>query len=132
MCLSNGSKGINLASTRTGSRSKWHGVPKKEPSACLKIRLDRLEKGIFVFLRSSLTSRKEFPSSKESHDRARRRKRWPNCWPKYRKQTNIYIHTGSVGGQAADSQERGSLRLAPIIIYIACAKTRWPISNADN
>ena len=25
----------------------------------------------------------------------------------------IYIHTGSVGGQAADSQERGSLRLAP-------------------
>ena len=27
----------------------------------------------------------------------------------------IYIHTGSVGGQAADSQERGSLRLAPII-----------------
>ena len=86
-CLSNGSKGINLASTRIGSRSNWHGVPKKETSTCLKIRLDRLEKGIHVFLR---TSRKEFPSFKGFHDRARRRKRWPNRWPKYVQQTNIY------------------------------------------
>ena len=111
---------INSASTRIGSRSKWHGVPEKETSACLKNRLDRLEKGIHVFLRTSLTSRKEFPSFKGSHDRARRRKHRPNCWPKFVIQTYIYIyiyiyfHTGSVGGQAADSQERGSLRLAPI------------------
>ena len=91
LCLENGSKGINCASTRIGSRSKWHGVPEKETSACLKNRLDRLEKGIHVFLRTSLTSRKELPSSRESHDRARRRKRWPNCWPKYVIQTYIYI-----------------------------------------
>ena len=108
--------------TRIGSRSKWHGVPEKETSACLKNRLDRLEKGIHVFLRTSLTSRKEFPSFKGSHDRARRRKHRPNCWPKFVIQTYIYIyiyiyfHTGSVGGQAADSQERGSLRLAPITL----------------
>ena len=92
MCLSNCSKGIHLASTRIGSRSKWHGVPKKEMSACLKNRLYRLKKGILVFLQTSLTSRKKFPTSKGSDDRTRRRKRWPNCWPKYRKHTYYYYY----------------------------------------
>ena len=55
-----------------------------------KSRIARLEKGIHVFLCTSQTSLKVFPSFKETNDRARHRKRWPNCWPKYRIQTYIY------------------------------------------
>ena len=95
-------------------------LKRKETSPWTKIRTARLEKRIHVFLWTCRTSSKAFRSFKATYVRVRRRKRLPNCWPKYRntyKHTYIHTYPQMKRGRADRRLVReGLATLAPISI----------------